>query len=45
MLSETDASIAEIALACGFSSQSHLTSAFSKRVGAAPGVYRRTVRG
>lgn len=44
LLSDGDASIAEIAFSCGFSSQSHLTSTFSKRVGVAPGSYRRSTR-
>lgn len=33
--------IAEIALSCGFSSQSHLNRAFSARVGMPPGQWRR----
>ena len=34
-------SIAEIALACGFSDQSHLTRLFSREVGIPPGNWRR----
>jgi AraC family transcriptional regulator len=36
MLQTTQAPISEIALACGFSSQQHLTSAFSARLGMTP---------
>lgn len=36
LLRSSRQSIAEIALACGFSSQSHLTSTLSKRVGTTP---------
>ncbi|MEM8774687.1 MAG: AraC family transcriptional regulator [Pseudomonadota bacterium] len=41
MLSKTSLPLADIAYACGFSSQSHMTSAFSKAYGTSPGVYRR----
>jgi AraC family transcriptional regulator len=34
-------SLAEIALACGFSDQSHFTAAFRKAVGVPPGLWRR----
>ena len=40
MLSETDDSITDIAYACGFSSQQHMTNIFTKRVGISPGKYR-----
>jgi AraC family transcriptional regulator len=30
-----------IALVCGFADQSHLTTAFRRRVGATPAAYRR----
>jgi AraC family transcriptional regulator len=36
MLRDTDASIAEIACACGFSSQQHLTATLSRRLGRTP---------
>jgi AraC family transcriptional regulator len=36
MLRETDASIAEVACACGFSSQQHLTATLSRRLGRTP---------
>ena len=38
-------SIAEVALACGFSDQSHLTHAFRKQVGVSPGMWRRLQAG
>jgi AraC family transcriptional regulator len=41
LLRETDVPIAEIALDSGFSSQSHLSTWFRRRVGVTPGVYRR----
>lgn len=44
-LRASDESIAEIAYACGFSSQAHMTSTFTKHLGIAPGAYRREVRG
>lgn len=36
--------LAEIALACGFASQSHFTAAFTKSFGMSPGRYRRSLR-
>jgi AraC family transcriptional regulator len=36
MLRDTDASIAEVACACGFSSQQHLTATLSRRLGRTP---------
>jgi AraC family transcriptional regulator len=41
LLSEGDMSLSEVALACGFSSQSHLATEFRRRVGTSPGRYRR----
>lgn len=41
LLSQTDCPLAEIALACGFSSQSNFTRAFTGATGAAPGAYRK----
>ena len=38
-----EASIAEIAFACGFVTQAHLTTAFHKLVGATPKTYRRSL--
>ncbi|MEM8774937.1 MAG: AraC family transcriptional regulator [Pseudomonadota bacterium] len=44
LLSETDTQLAEIAYSCGFSSQSHMTSTFSKYMGTTPGRYRKEAR-
>lgn len=44
LLEHSSASIAEIAYTCGFSSQAHMTSTFSKNVGVTPGRYRRSQR-
>ena len=41
LLSNTDARIADIALAVGFSSQSHLSNWFLRLVGVSPASYRR----
>lgn len=45
MLSTTGNSIADVAYACGFSSQAHMTSTFSKNLGVTPGKYRKVVKG
>jgi AraC family transcriptional regulator len=42
MLTQNATSIAEIALACGFADQSHLTRVFSRLVGDSPANWRRT---
>jgi len=42
MLEKTAESVGEIANACGFSDQSHLTRTFRKLVGTPPGAWRRT---
>lgn len=42
MLRDQSISIAEIASACGFANQGHLTTAFKRRTGTTPGAYRRT---
>ena len=44
LLETTAASLAEIAYDCGFSSQSLMTSTFTKHVGFAPGAYRNGKR-
>jgi AraC family transcriptional regulator len=42
LLSANQLGVAEIAVACGFSSQAHLTLAFRKQTGVTPAEYRRT---
>ena len=44
MLLHSDAPLAEIALAVGFSDQSHLTKVFSRYAGATPGAWRRGLK-
>jgi AraC family transcriptional regulator len=41
MLLQSDTPLSEIALAVGFSDQSHLTKVFARTVGATPGAWRR----
>jgi len=41
LLVSTDQSIADVAFACGFSSQQHLTNTFSKRLGVTPARLRK----
>ncbi|MEM9794967.1 MAG: helix-turn-helix transcriptional regulator [Pseudomonadota bacterium] len=41
MLAEGREPLAEIAYACGFSSQSHMTALFSEHIGMPPGRYRK----
>ncbi len=41
MLRSTELAISEIAIACGFADQSHLTRVFAVNVGAPPGAWRR----
>ena len=45
MLGQSDLSIAEIAVACGFYDSSHLNRFFSRASGCTPGQPRRTLRG
>jgi AraC family transcriptional regulator len=45
LLLNSQMSLREIAKACGFSDQSHLTRAFARMVGASPGAWRRVRRG
>ena len=40
LLERSNASLVDIALACGFSSQSHFTTVFRRLVGVPPGIYR-----
>ncbi|MEM7490296.1 MAG: AraC family transcriptional regulator [Pseudomonadota bacterium] len=44
MLAHGDEPLVEIAYATGFSSQSHMTAAFTRRMGVAPGKWRAAVR-
>lgn len=44
MLVETQECIADIALACGFSDQSHLTRTFASVLGKTPGAWRTSLR-
>lgn len=44
MLAHRKESLAEIAYACGFSSQQHMTNVFTKKLGTTPGRYRRDMR-
>jgi AraC-like DNA-binding protein len=43
-LAASDATIAEIALSCGYSDQSALTRALKRRHGVTPAAYRRSRR-
>ena len=42
-LLSTQLSLAEVALACGFADQSHLTRVFTGMVGVSPGAWRRAL--
>lgn len=44
MLTGRESNLANVALACGFSSQSHLTTTFRRNFGMTPGAYRRNAR-
>jgi AraC family transcriptional regulator len=44
LLTGTDASLADVAAACGFCSQAHFTSAFKRESGITPGVFRAAER-
>lgn len=44
LLIADEMSLAELALACGFASQSHFTAAFTKAMGVAPGRFRKQHR-
>ena len=44
LLLTSDKTLPEIASACGFGDQSHLTAAFGQVVGTAPGLWRRIKR-
>jgi AraC family transcriptional regulator len=45
LLRLNDERLVDVALACGFSSQSHLTPVFRQCLGVTPGEYRRRVLG
>jgi len=45
LLQNSDDSLADIALSCGFSSQAHMTSAFSKQLNTTPARYRAAYGG
>lgn len=45
LLHEGRMPLAELALACGFASQSHFTAAFTKAMGLSPGRYRKHCQG
>lgn len=44
-LSETDSSLAEIALEAGFADQSHFSNVFRRETGVSPSAFRRSVKG
>jgi AraC-like DNA-binding protein len=44
LLLNSQMSLEEIAKACGFSDQSHLTRAFTRMIGTSPGAWRRARR-
>ena len=44
MLGRSESSLADVALACGFSSQAHLTTAFRRGVGLTPARFRRSIQ-
>ncbi|MFP3562796.1 helix-turn-helix transcriptional regulator [Paraburkholderia sp. SIMBA_030] len=44
LLRHSDSSLSDIAIACGFSDQSHFTRTFSQLVGTPPGTWRRQAR-
>jgi AraC-like DNA-binding protein len=44
LLARDSASLAQLALDCGFANQAHFTAAFSREFGVPPGRYRRAIR-
>lgn len=44
-LRNTQLSLSEVALVCGFADQSHLTRVFTSMVGVSPGAWRRALDG
>lgn len=45
LMLESDECMSRIAVACGFADQAHFSRAFHRRVGCAPGLWRRARRG
>jgi AraC family transcriptional regulator len=45
LLRETNQGVADIAFACGFANQEHMTRLFRQHLGTTPGAYRRAIRG
>ncbi len=45
LLSETEAPVVDIALACGFANQEHLTRRFKRSCGVTPAAYRKAAHG
>jgi len=45
LMLESDEQMSQIAAACGFADQAHFSRAFRRRVGCAPGIWRRERRG
>jgi transcriptional regulator GlxA family with amidase domain len=45
LLRETHDAVADIAYACGFANQEHMTRLFRQYLGTTPAAWRRTVRG
>lgn len=45
LMLESDERMCQIAVACGFADQAHFSRAFHRRVGCAPGLWRRARRG
>src|SRR5262249_16930413 len=44
LLRQTEATLAEVAISCGFADQSHFTRVFKSFVGVTPAAWRRSVR-
>ncbi len=44
LLRETDTSVVEVAFACGFANQEHMTRLFKQHCGTTPAAYRKTLR-
>jgi AraC family transcriptional regulator len=44
LLRETDTGVVEVAFACGFANQEHMTRLFKQHCGTTPAAYRNTLR-